>query len=99
MSSKLNPWLQKDMWPSMVTLNPMVLEENMLVLDIFIKSNYVLTRYFDPIMMSSNTMGIRVTMVYHMSLCSHGLRPFCLFMTSRGDIEVILWLFWPAETR
>ena len=87
------------MWPSMVTLSPMVLEETMLLLDIFKKSDFMFTRYFDPIMMSSNTMGIMVTMGEHMSLCNHGLRPFCLFMTSRGYIEVILWLFWPAETR
>ena len=78
------------MWASMVTLSPMVLEETMLLFDIFTKSDYVFTRYFDLIMMSSNTMGTRVTMVDHMSLCSHRLRPFCLFMTSRGYIEVIL---------
>ena len=72
------------MWYTMVTLIPMVLEVTIVLLNIMEKSDYILTRYFDPIMVSSNTMGFRVTLVDHMSPCSHGLRSFCHAMASKG---------------
>ena len=58
------------MWSIMVTLNPMMLEDTMIVLEILMKSNYMLTRYTVPNMFPTNTMGFRVTLVDHMSLCS-----------------------------
>ena len=42
----------------MVTLNPMVLEDTIMVVDILMKSNYMFTRYTDPNMFSTNTMGL-----------------------------------------
>ena len=76
--------LQRDMWPTMVTPIPMVLEYIMVRLTILVKSNYVLTRYLDPNMVYSNTMGIRVNMVDYMSLCSHGLSFMNINKISRG---------------
>ena len=72
MAKWLQPTLQRDMWSTRVTLNPMVLEDTMVVVEILMKSDYMLTRYNDPNMVSSNTMGFRVNMVDHMSLCSLG---------------------------
>ena len=61
-----------DMWYTMVTLNPMVLEDTIMVVEILMKSDYLLTRYNDPNMFPTNTMGFRITLVDHMSLCSQG---------------------------
>ena len=70
MPIKLNPWLQRDMWSTMLTLNPMVLEDTILVSRYLMamKSNFI--KMSNLTMMYSNTMGIRVTMVDHMSLCT-----------------------------
>ena len=72
MAKWLQPTLQRDMWSTMMTLIPMVLEDTIVVVEILMKSDYMLTRYNDPNMVSSNTMGFRVTMVDHMSLCNVG---------------------------
>ena len=50
----------------------MVLEDTMVVVEILMKSDYMLTRYTDPNMFLTNTMGFRVALVDHMSLCSQG---------------------------
>ena len=42
MATWSQPTLQMDMWSSMVTLNPMV------VLDIMMKSDHIVTGYLDP---------------------------------------------------
>ena len=63
--------LQRDMWSTMVTLIPMVLEYIMVRLNILVKSDYVLTKDLDPTMVYSNTMGIRVITVYYMCLCNN----------------------------
>ena len=67
------PTEKRYMWSTVVTLNPMVLVETMVLLDILMKSDYVLTKYIDPNMVPTYTMGFRVTTVDHMCLCSHGL--------------------------
>ena len=67
------PTEKRYMWSTVVTLNPMVLVETMVLLDILMKSDYVLTKYLDPNMVPTYTMGFRVTTVDHMCLCSHGL--------------------------
>ena len=66
------PTAQRYMWTTMVTLNPMVLEDSMLRLDILMKSDSDFTKYLDPIMVSSNTMGFRVNMGDPMYFCSCG---------------------------
>ena len=72
------------MWSTMVTLIPMVLEYIMVRLNILVKSDYVLPKYLNLNMVYSNTMGIKVNMVDHMSLCSHGLSFMDINKTSRG---------------
>ena len=72
MAKWLQPTLQRDMWSTMMTLIPMVLEDTMVVVEILMKSDYMLTRYTDPNMFLTNTMGFRVALVDHMSLCSQG---------------------------
>ena len=67
--------LHRDMWSTMVTLIPMVLEDTLVMLYILMKSDYVFIKYHDPNMVSSNTIEFRVTMVGHMSQCSVGKRP------------------------
>ena len=64
--------LQRDMWSTMVTPIPMVLEYIMVRLNILVKSDYMFIKYINPNMVSSNTMGFRVNMVDHMYLCSLG---------------------------
>ena len=57
---------QRYMWSTMVTLNPMLLEDPILRLYILMRSNLEYIKYMDHIMMSSNHMGIRVIMGDHM---------------------------------
>ena len=45
MAKWLQPTLQRDMWSTMMTLIPMVLEDTMVVVEILMKSDYMLTRY------------------------------------------------------
>ena len=47
------------MWSTMVTLNPMVLEDPILRLDILMKSNSDFIKYLHSMMMSSNPMEFR----------------------------------------
>ena len=56
----------------------------MVRLNILVKSDYVLPKYLNLNMVYSNTMGIRVNMVDHMSLCSHGLSFMNINKSSRG---------------
>ena len=72
MAKRPQPMLQRDMWSTMVILIPMVLEDTLVMLYILMKSDYVFIKYLDPNMVSSNTMGFRLNMVDHMSLCSMG---------------------------
>ena len=44
----------------------------MVLVYIFMKSYYILTKYLDPNMVPTYTMGCRFNMVDHMCLCSHG---------------------------
>ena len=67
------PTEKRYMLSTVVTLNPIVLVETMVLVDILMKSDYVFTKYLDPSMVSTYTMGFRVTTVDHMCLCSHGL--------------------------
>ena len=62
------PTAQRYVWSTMGTLNLMVLENSMFRLDFLMKSNSDFTKYLDTIIMSSNTMGFRDTMVDHMYL-------------------------------
>ena len=48
MAKWLQPTLQRDMWSTRVTLNPIVLEDTIMVVDILMKSDYMLTWYTDP---------------------------------------------------
>ena len=64
---------QRFMWSTMVTLNSMVLEDTMLRLNILMKLDLVFINYLYTNMVSTNTIGFRVTLVYHMGFCSHGL--------------------------
>ena len=59
------------MWSTMVTLNPMVLVDTKLMVDIMLKSDYVFIKYLDPNMVPFNTMWFRVTTVDHMCICSY----------------------------
>ena len=59
-------------WSTMMTLIPMLLEDTMVVVEILMKFDYMFTRYTDPNMFPTNTMGFRVTLVDNMSLCSQG---------------------------
>ena len=45
---------------------------------------YNFTRYLDPIMVYSFTMGIRVNLVNHMCFCNYGLGIIDVNKTSRG---------------
>ena len=72
------------MWSTIVTLIPMVLEYIMVRLNILVKSDYMFIKYINPNMVYSNTMGIRVNLVDHMSLCSHGLSFMNINKTPRG---------------
>ena len=76
--------LQRDMWSTIVTLNPVVLEDTMVVLDIMVQSNYMVTRYIDPKIFPTNTSGLRVNMVDHMFLRCYGLSLLDINQTSRG---------------
>ena len=76
--------LQRDMWSTMVTLIPMVLEYIMVRLNILVKSNYMFIKYINPNVVTTHTMGFRVNMGDHMSLCSHGLSFVNINKTSRG---------------
>ena len=56
----------------------------MVRLNILVKSDYMLPKYLNLNMVYSKTMGIRVKMVDHMFLCSHGLSFMDINKTSRG---------------
>ena len=56
------------MWSTMVTLNPMVLVDTKVMLDILIKSDYMSIKYLNHNMVLTNTMGFRVTTRDHMCL-------------------------------
>ena len=73
------------MWSYIVTPYPMVMENIMVWFDMLVKSNYVLLRYLDPNVVYPNTMGFTVTMVDHMSFCSHGLSLLDINQPSRGQ--------------
>ena len=72
------------MWSTRVTLNPMVLEDTMVKLKFLLKSDFMFIKYLDPIMVPTDTMGFRVTMVDTMCLCNHGLSLYDLKQTSSG---------------
>ena len=78
------PTEKRYMLSTVVTLNPIVLVETMVLVDILMKSDYVFTKYLDPSMVSTYTMGFRVTTVDHMCLCSHGLMSLNLNLASRS---------------
>ena len=60
------PTAQKYMWYTMGTLNPMVLEDPMLRVDILMKSKSDFIKMSNLNLESYSTMGFRVTMVGHM---------------------------------
>ena len=64
------------MWSTMMTLNPMLLEDPILRLDILMRSNSEYIKYMDHIMMSPNHMGIRVIMGDHMCFCRYVVKGF-----------------------
>ena len=73
--------MAQSMWSTMamVTLNPMVLRLNILM-----KSDFMFIKYIDTNMVSTNTIGFRVTLVYHKGFCSHGFSFFYQKHTSGG---------------
>ena len=83
------PTVQRYMWSTMVTRNPMVLEDIMVRSDILMNPNYMFIKYINPNMVSSNTMGIRVNMVDHMSLCNHGLSYQRVFTCGSQDAGLV----------
>ena len=68
--NRLRPQPQRHMWSTMVTLNPMVLVDTKLMVDIMFKSDYRFIKYLGPNLVPTDTMEFRVTMVDNMCLCS-----------------------------
>ena len=81
MLNGLRPQLQRHMLSTMVTLNPMVLVDTKVMLDILIKSDYMSIKYLNPNMVPTNTMVFRVTLGHNMCLCAVAFGPLAMLLT------------------